>query len=94
MKKIYIYILGVLLLFPLGCGTIKKITGWGGDKEEQTKGSTSTPTKKVIPPPEKVKITSKTAVNWVLYSAITVAVLLALRYGIKKITKKKATKKK
>jgi hypothetical protein len=94
MKKIYIYLLGLSLLLPLGCGTIKKITGWGSDEEEQTKGSTNAPAKKVIPPPEKVKITSKTAINWVLYSAITVAVLLAIRYGVKKATKKKATKKK
>ena len=87
MKKIYIYILSVLLFFALGCGTIKKITGWG-DGDEKTGDSTSTTTK-VVPPPEKVKITSKTAINWVLYSAITVAILVALRYGVKRITNKK-----
>ena len=81
--------LGVLLLFPSGCGTIKKITGWGSDEEEQTKGTTNTTTTKVIPPPEKVKITSTTAINWVLYSVITVAILFAIRYGGKKVTNKK-----
>jgi hypothetical protein len=94
MKKIYICLLGLSLLLPLGCGTFKKITGWGSDEEKQTKGTTNTTTTKIIPPPEKVKITSTTAINWVLYSAITVAILFAIRYGVKKATKKKVTKKK
>jgi len=93
MKKICIYLLGLSLLLPSGCGTIKKITDWGSDEEGQTKGSTNNTTK-VIPPPKKVKITSTTAINWVLYATITLAILFAVRYGVKKVTKKKITKKK
>jgi hypothetical protein len=90
MKKIHIYVLGILLLFPLGCGTIKKMTGWGSSEENQSNDSTNVTTKVVPPPPsKKMQITSKTVTNWVLYSAITVAILLALRYGLKKITSKK-----
>jgi len=90
MKKIYIYVLGIILFFPLGCGTIKKITGWGSSEESQSNAPTNTATKVVPPPPsKKMQITSKTVTNWVLYSAITVAILLALRYGVKKVTSKK-----
>jgi len=87
MKKMHIYLLAALLLLPSGCGTVKKIIGWGDSEEEQTK---KPPTTKVVtPPPKKVRVTTTTLSKWTVYAAITLVVLLGVRYGVKKATKGK-----
>ena len=80
--------MSALLLLPSGCGTVKKLIGWGGSKEEQTKKLPST-TKVLRPSPEKARITTTTLSKWALYAAITLVVLLGIRYGVKRITNKK-----
>ena len=75
-------LLATLLLLPSGCGTVKKIIGWGGDKEEQTEKPPTT-TKVVRPSPEKARITTATLSEWALYATITLVVLFGIRYGVK-----------
>ena len=75
-----------MLVSFAGCGTIKKVFGGGDQKKEETPKGTP----RVVPPPsEKVKITTTTLSNWALYAAVTLGVLFAVRYGVKKITNKK-----
>jgi hypothetical protein len=87
MKKYSICLLGLVIALFLGCNTIKKIIGMGDDKE--TLQEEKSQSEKIITPPKgPVKISSKDATNWVTYSLITLTILLAARYGLKKITKK------
>jgi hypothetical protein len=82
MRRMHICLLSALLLLPSGCGTVKKIIGWGGSKEEQTKKPPTT-TRVARPSPEKARITTTTLSKWALYAAITLVVLLGIRYGVK-----------
>jgi hypothetical protein len=88
MKRIHVCLLAALLLLPSGCGTVKKIIGWGDSKEERTK-KPSTTTKVVRPSSEKERITTTTLSKWALYATITLVVLLCVRYGVKKMASKK-----
>ena len=88
MERIHVCLLAALLLLPSGCGTVKKIIGWGDGKEEQTKKLT-TATKVTHPSSEKASITSTTLGKWALYATITLVILLGVRYGVKKMTNKK-----
>ena len=88
MKRMRVCLLAALLLLPSGCGTVKKIIGWGDSKEDQTKKPSAT-TEVVRPSPEKTQITTTTLSKWALYSTITLVILLGIRYGVKKMTNKK-----
>jgi hypothetical protein len=88
MKRMRVCLLAALLLLPSGCGTVKKIIGWGDNKEEQTKKPPTT-TKVARPSPEKARIITTTLSKWALYATITLVVLLGVRYGIKKMANKK-----
>ena len=85
MRSVRIYLLCIVLFFS-GCKTVKRVFGF--EEGEQKQPSKSTPVKIVPPSPEKRAITSTTLSNWALYSVITLGILLAIRYGVKKITDK------
>ena len=85
MKKWLVYLCFIVVVLPLGCGTIKKIVGWDKDPAP----SKENPSKKIIvPPSEPIKITSTTLSNLALYSLVTLIVLFAIRYGLKKYDNK------
>ena len=80
MKNIKIYLLCAVFCFA-GCKAVKKLVGW--EKEEKVE-QTKQPTKIIVPPTHKVSVTAKTVTNLLLYCAVTLAVLFAIRYGVKK----------
>ena len=84
MKNIKICLLCAVLCFS-GCKSVKKLVGWG--KEEEPK-QTEQSTKVIVPSTHKVPVTSNTVINLALYCTITLAVLFAIRYGIKKFRRK------
>jgi len=87
MKKYLICLLSLVVALFLGCNTIKRMIGVGENEEVLPKGKPQ-PKKIIAPPKEPVKISSKDAMNWVVYSLITLTILLTARYGLKKITKR------
>jgi hypothetical protein len=84
MKNIKVYLLCAIFCLT-GCKAVKNAIGWG--KEEKVEQSNQ-PTKTIIPPTNKVPVTSNTVINLALYCAVTLAVLFAVRYGIKKARQK------
>lgn len=67
------------MVFLLGCGTIKKVVGWGESDSDKPKRP-STP--KIMPPSSPVKITSTTLSNLALYLLVTLGILFGIRYII------------
>lgn len=86
MRKWLVYLCCIAMVLPLGCGTFKKIVGW--DKEPSDSSQKNPPQKIIVPPSEPVKITSTTLSNLALYSLVTLMILFAIRYGLKKYNNK------
>ena len=83
-----------VLLFCLSGCKIAKAVGeslgfGGGNKTEQVQKTVKTPDGTIISPNgDKVAITSKTISNLFWYSVITLIVLFAIRYGMKKFSQR------
>tara|TARA_B100000131_G_scaffold323091_1_gene379763 strand:+ start:5264 stop:5515 length:252 start_codon:yes stop_codon:yes gene_type:complete len=79
MRKLLGYLCCTIMVFSLGCGTIKKVVGWG----ESDSGEPKKPAQpKIIPPSNPVKITSTTLSNLALYLLITLVILFGIRHII------------
>ena len=74
MKNMKTYLLCVVFCFT-GCKAVKNLVGWG--KEEKVEQI-------IVPPTHKVPVTSKTVTNLLLYCVVTLAILFAIRCGVKK----------
>jgi hypothetical protein len=84
IKNIKIYLLCAIFCFT-GCKAVKNLVGWDkGEKVERTEQ----PKKIIVPPTHKVPVTTKTVTNLLLYCAITLTVLFAIRYGVKRFRQK------
>ena len=83
MRKYLALLVCIVAVSPLGCGTLKKVIGWG-DEAESAPPKKNPPKKIIVPPSKPVKITSTTLSNWALYSLITLTVLFGVKYLINK----------
>ena len=95
--KIKILILCVILSLS-GCKIARAVGESLGivdeEKTEQTQKPTKSSNKTIVPTSrEKIAITNKMVGKWLWYSAVTIAVLLAIRFGIKKLNQKGKKKK-
>ena len=81
MKNIKIYLLCAVFCFT-GCKAVKKLVGWG---EEEKVEQVEQPTKIIVPQTHNAPVTLKTVTNLLLYCTITLVVLFAIRYGVKKL---------
>jgi len=85
MRKGLVYLCCAVMVFQLGCGTFKKIVGWDDKTAETPKEN---PPKIIAPPSKQTHVTSTTLSNLALYSLVTLMILFATRYGLKKYDNK------